>query len=189
MGWVGEVHNLEKPGAWANALAGYTTKSDFCRLFNEDMRGLYALSLLLTADSELAEQCFVAGLDDCIKGNPVFKGWAHAWSRRAVITNAIRAIFSPRGVNFEASTPPNSVEGTLFKSGPFAAVVQLDSLERFVFAMSLLEGYSDHECAVLLNRSRSEIVSARTNALQHLSESGSYTAGAVRSLKSAKAAG
>ena len=189
MGWVGEVHNLEKPGAWPNAAAVYTTESDFCRLFKDDMRGLYALSLLLTADSELAERCFVAGLDDCIKGNPVFKGWAYAWSRRAIITNAIRTIFSPQGMNFEASNPRNNGEETFFKSGPFAAVVQLDSLERFVFVMSLLEGYSEHECAVLMNRSRSEIASARTRALQHLSENGFYIASADRPRESAKAAG
>ena len=86
MGWVGEVHNLDRTRGWTEAVAAYTTETDFCRLFKDDMRGLYALSLLLTADAGLAERCFVAGLDDCIKGNPVFKDWAYAWSARHLAT-------------------------------------------------------------------------------------------------------
>jgi hypothetical protein len=170
MGWMEEVHTLNSTRGSANVLAVYTTRNDFCRMFQEDMRGLYALSLLLTADSELAERCIVAGLDDCIKGNPVFKDWAQAWSRRTVITNAIRAVFSPGGVNLRTSASLTTSEWNLFSEGWFATAIQLDSLERFVFVMSFLEGYSDHECAVLLNKSRAEIVAARTRALQHLAE-------------------
>lgn len=170
MGWVGEVLQCEKSKAWGEAVPVYTTGSDFCRLFKEDMRGLYALSLLLTADSELAERCFVAGLDDCIKGNPVFKGWAYAWSRRAIIMNAIRAVLSAGGAGVEAFTLPADSDWKFIVESPLAMVTRLDPLERFVFVMSLLEGYSDHECAVLLNRSRSEIVATRSRALQHLGD-------------------
>ena len=131
------------------------------------MRGLYLLSLVLTADSEEAERCFVAGLDDCIKGNPVFKGWAYAWSRRAIIMNAIRIVFS-RSVNVEPSTPTRHPEWKFVAESPLAAVTLLEPLERFVFVMTLLEGYSEHECAVFLNRSRSDVVAARTRALQQL---------------------
>ena len=168
MGWMEEVPKSDSTRGAADVMAVYTTRKDFCQLFQEDMRGLYALSLLLTADFELAERCFVAGLDDCIKGNPVFKDWAYAWSRRAVITNAIRTVFSPGGVNLRSSAPEIKSEWNLFADGYLAIVIQLDALERFVFVMSLLEGYSDHECAVLLNKSRSEVVAARTRALQHL---------------------
>ena len=94
MGCLGITPYLENTRTSAEAAAMYTSQSDFCRVFKEEMRGLYLLSLVLTADSEEAERCFVAGLDDCIKGNPVFKGWAYAWSRRAIIMNAIRIVFS-----------------------------------------------------------------------------------------------
>jgi hypothetical protein len=33
---------------------------------------------------------------------------------------------------------------------PFAPVLLLDAFERFVFVMSILEGQSDEECAILL---------------------------------------
>src|SRR5262245_32254781 len=72
--------------------AGYATSADFCRIFAEDMRNLYWLSFILTADPGKAEQCFVAGLDDCFAGNGVFKDWARSWARRTIIKNAIRLI-------------------------------------------------------------------------------------------------
>ena len=106
--------------------------------------------------------------------NPVFKNWAYAWSRRTIIMNAIRGVFSPGGVNLHASSPPKEDDWKLVADGPLAAVVQLESLERFVFVMSLLEGYSEHECSILLNRSRREIAAARTLALQHLGEPDCY---------------
>src|SRR5215831_13395524 len=72
--------------------AQYATCADFSRIFAEDMKNLYLLALVLTADSEKAEQCFVSGLDDCITGNQVFREWAGSWARRVVIKNAIRMI-------------------------------------------------------------------------------------------------
>ena len=73
----------------------YASSDDFCRIFNQEMDGFYLLSFLLTADREKAEQCFVSGLEDSMKGNPVFKEWARSWARRAVIQNAVRAV-NPR---------------------------------------------------------------------------------------------
>src|SRR5271156_5570600 len=73
----------------------YASCTDFRQVFDEDMNSLYQLAFLLTADHEKAEQCFVSGLDDVVKGNPVFKEWARSWARRAVILNAMRAI-NPR---------------------------------------------------------------------------------------------
>ena len=167
MGWLGTVQHSENGRTPAEAVSVYTSQSDFCRVFKEEMRGLYLLSLFLTADSEEAERCFVAGLDDCIKGNPVFRGWAYAWSRRAIIMNAIRIVFS-RPANTKASTPTTHPEWKFVAESPLASVTLLEPFERFVFVMTLLEGYSDHECSVFLNRSRSDVVAARTRALQQL---------------------
>src|SRR6185312_2136456 len=76
----------------AGARPTHTIPQDFCQIFAEDQSALYLLSLVLTADPEKAEQCFVAGLDDSIHGNPVFKEWARSWSKRMIIKNAIRLI-------------------------------------------------------------------------------------------------
>src|SRR5207244_3583712 len=89
----------------------YATCKDFQRIFTEDMVGLHRLAFLLTADQAKAEQCFVAGLEESIRGNPVFRQWARAWSKRAIIQNAIKTIapVPPRtgAVEAASSLSPN----------------------------------------------------------------------------------
>jgi hypothetical protein len=63
---------------------GYATRTEFCRTFAEDMNSTYLLSLLLTADSTKAEECFVSGLENCVEGTYVFRDWARSWARRTI---------------------------------------------------------------------------------------------------------
>lgn len=142
----------------------YTTGVDFCRIFAEEMKSLYLLGLLLTADAEKAEQCFVAGIGDCVDGNPVFREWARSWARRAIMRNAIQML---------APAAKPAVK-TPERFGPeidqrLLSVLRLDTLQRFVFVMSVLEGYSYQDCSILLGCSRQTVISARTRALAGLS--------------------
>jgi len=50
----------------------------------------------------------------------------------------------------------------------FARIVGLNSFERFVFVMSILEKYSDQECSLLLGCFRRDVINARTTAIQLL---------------------
>ena len=149
----------------------YAVPEDFCQIFAEDQSALYLLSLVLTADAEKAEQCFVAGLDDSIHGNPVFKEWARSWSKRMIIKNAIRLIApvpgetAPSEVTRHASDAQNGVPNL---DRWLAAVRALNPFERFVFVLSALEGYSMQECSILLNCTRQEVVDAQANAMKHL---------------------
>ena len=59
----------------------YATREDFIKVFHEDMNGLYQLSFLLTGDHEKAEKCFVAGFEDCVKENRVFRERARSWAK------------------------------------------------------------------------------------------------------------
>jgi DNA-directed RNA polymerase specialized sigma24 family protein len=145
----------------------YATQDEFCRIFAEEENALYLLALLLTADASKAEQCFVAGLEDSIQGNCVFKEWARAWSKRTIIKNAIQLISPvPRQAN---GAPHVSDSGavTLDLGSELTAVLQLAPLERFVFVMSVLEGYSIQDCSILLNCTRQYIETAQAGALQH----------------------
>src|SRR5215469_18242139 len=85
--WKNNQHALKKAKATA-----YATRRDFQEIFTEDMTGLHLLAFLLSADTDKAEQCFVAGLESSIAGNPVFQQWARSWSKRAIIKNAIKMI-------------------------------------------------------------------------------------------------
>ncbi|HEY6252342.1 MAG TPA: hypothetical protein VI685_20495 [Candidatus Angelobacter sp.] len=149
----------------------YAVHSDFCKIFTEDMSGLHLLALLLTGDYPDAEQCFVAGFEDSIQSNRVFKQWAHSWSRRAIIKNAIRMVRpSPSQANSVADSRLPTADSTI--SASLTAVFQLQPFERFVLVMSVLEGYTSQDCATLLNCTRQDVIASRTSALKHLTEAG-----------------
>jgi len=146
----------------------YVTRADVCRTFKQDMKSLYLLSLLLTAGRYSAEQCFVSSLGDCLDMRPVFEEWTDSWTRRIVLQNAIR-ILSPTVNNADASlrSPLSPLDSDL--NPALRAVIRLDTFERFVFVMTVLEGYSDRECSLLLRSSKRDVLAAKTKALEHLS--------------------
>ena len=151
---------------------GYATCQDFLRVFDEDMGGLYQLSFLLTGDPEKGERCFVTGMEDCAKENRVFREWARIWAKRVIVQNAIREL-QPRPNHSDSST----LAATAFsqKNGPIGhfdvdAVLGLADFERFVFVLCVLERYREHECALLLNCSASEVREARTQAIEELAD-------------------
>jgi hypothetical protein len=151
----------------------YATSANFCRIFQEDMSRLYLLSLLLTADREKAEQCFVSGLEDSVEASPVFKEWARSWARRTIIQNALRLV-KPRPVGrngHSISAAEDREKFTTAERIEIAAVLELRPFERFVYVMSVLERYSDQDCAVLLACGRSDVKSARVRALQQIGTS------------------
>jgi len=150
----------------------YATGADFCRIFEDDLNRLYLLSFLLTGDRSLAEKCLVSGLDDSAKGNSVFKEWARSWARRTIIQKAIRMI-RPRssGNRTSSSTFNRGAARATTEPAEIANIVELPAFERFVFVMSVLERQSDMECSLLLDCTRSEVIAARTRALQQIGRS------------------
>jgi DNA-directed RNA polymerase specialized sigma24 family protein len=147
----------------------YATRADFCRIFAKDMNRLYLLSFLLTANHTTAEKCFVSGLDASGTGNPVFKEWAQSWARRTIIQNAIRRIRPrPTDGGTPSPAPKDSASYPVTQCAEIAAVIQLPAFERFTFVMSVLEGYSDQECSLLLGCTRGEVIAARTRTLQQI---------------------
>jgi|SRR5215813_14743919 len=146
----------------------YAVPSDFCGVFREETTALYSLALLLTADHAKAEQCFVTGFHDSVRSNRVFRQWAHSWSRRNIIKNAIQMI---QPLPEELKGAPAAVPISLQDGShiPVAAILRLEAFERFVYVMSVLEGYSAQDCAILLNCMREDVIAARTRALQKLS--------------------
>jgi DNA-directed RNA polymerase specialized sigma24 family protein len=153
----------------------YATSADFARVFREDMGSLHSLSLLLTADHQKAEECFVSGLDDCVVGNDVFREWARSWARRAIIQNAIRMLAprqqDPAGAPAQVGSGDSEFAQTPEANAAITNILKLRDFERFVFVLSVLERYTDQECSVLLGCSRQDVREAKTRGLQQLSES------------------
>jgi hypothetical protein len=146
----------------------YASSSDFHRILHQEKDGLYQLSFLLTADHEKSQRCSVSGLEDSVKENSVFKEWARSWARRAIIQCAVRVI-NPRPMKENVPSGFYSSDKTLAgEEAEIAAVLGLSPFERFVFVMSALEHYSEHEGSILLGCSRRDVRAARIRALQQI---------------------
>jgi DNA-directed RNA polymerase specialized sigma24 family protein len=145
----------------------YAASAEYCKIFDEQMHSLFLLAFLLTADSNKAEQCFVAGREECVEGRGVWMEGPHSWARRAIIRHAIQMIRPAQ----EQGASGHLVSGALGTSGtsnPFAVIVSLRAFERCAFVMSVLEGQSNEDCQSLLRCSRQEVVMARKVALRLL---------------------
>jgi DNA-directed RNA polymerase specialized sigma24 family protein len=148
----------------------YATAADFCRIFREEMNRFYLLSFLLAGEQGIAEKCFVRGFEDVGKGNPVFREWAQSWARRTIIQKAIETV-RPRPTDGGSANSNAGAVHTLAEPAEIAAIMELPAFERFAFVMSVLERISDQDSSLLLDCSRSEVIAARTRALQRLGKS------------------
>lgn len=155
----------------------YATCRDFLKIFDEDMPALYQLSFLLTGDHRKGERCFVGGMEDCARENGVFLEWARSWAKRAIVQNAIHELRPQRPQRSHSGSPAlpqTAVARGQSCSEPFAvdAVLGLADFERFVFVLCVLERYREHDCALLLGCSASEVRAARTEAIAQLADCG-----------------
>ena len=149
---------------------------DVYRILSEDLNSLYQLSFLLTRDHETAERCFVAGLANHVRGNRAFNQWAHAWAKRIVIENAIHEVNPQPRVAHSYSSAIVFPYGARLLTPPgghfeLEAILALEDFERFVFVMSVLDHYSEQDCALFLDCSVLEILETRTRALEKLIDS------------------
>ena len=152
----------------------YATAADLFKTFTEEMHSLYLLSLLLTADNDKAEQCFVSAIGECLEEIGAFMEWTRSRARRAILKHAIQMIMPvPEHAESLSSIglkPPATSAG----NNPLAAILALDPFERFVFVISVLEGRSEQDCAILLRSSRRDIMIARMLALKRLASSDAF---------------
>jgi len=157
----------------------YATRADFCCIFWNEMKTLHLLAFLLTRSHAKAEQRFLAALADVGNETVVLRQFAAFWSRRAIIVHAIRSTapwFYQEGTSdlWDGSEDESA-------TGVINRLLQLGPLERFVFVLSVLEGYRDAECATLLCCAPAEVMQARMRALQNLSyASGSQPSAALQ---------
>ena len=148
----------------------FATSSDFCRVFATDSENMHLLSFLLTADHTKADECFVSGLENCDKANGVFRDWARSWARRTIVRTAVHMLRPRRNQSTGTTAPGDPVICESARSpeaeGAIGSIIGFEDFERFIFVMSVLEGYSDQDCSVLLDCSRQDVRETRVRALQ-----------------------
>ena len=125
--------------------------ADYTEVFIQRTNCLFLLSLLVTADHGIAETCFSRALDEYVEGRDGFLVWARDDGRRAVVRQAIQIVRpqSNRSYSWSITRAPHSLLSTA--RHPFAVVTSLSAFERFVFVMLEIEGFSNTECAGLLD--------------------------------------
>lgn len=145
--------------------APYATVTDFCKLFTDEMSSLYLLSLLLTGDNDKAELCFLRALEECVDEGGVLRESTRSWARRVIIRHAIQLIMPVPGrtnsfsfVGLEGIAKPG-------EHSHFGAIRALGVFERFVYVMTILEGWPEQECALRLRCARHDVMMARVLAL------------------------
>jgi DNA-directed RNA polymerase specialized sigma24 family protein len=94
--------------------------------------------------------------------NPTVREWTYGWTRHVLVHNAI-SMLRPA---IDGDKQP--VSGNLGLNPALQAVMRLKNFERFVFVLSILEGYSDRECSQLLGPSARDIMAAKVRALENL---------------------
>jgi hypothetical protein len=154
----------------------YAAHEDFCRVFTENLKALYQLSYVLTLDGGKARQCFLGGLEDCLKLNHlnhVGRDRAYSIGKLSIVRNAIRAL-RPQPLDADSSLTDSVVSQEsklrVIRDGHLEidSVLALEDFERFVFAMTILERYSDADSALLLGCSIGEIRAGRLRALKEV---------------------
>ena len=147
----------------------YATHSDFCTVFRQHLNRLYSLALILTGEELRAEKCLLAAFDSCVEGSLVFQESAVAWSKRNVIKCAIRLMSPSRSGLSRPDLIANHCDSSSDQDRSLKSVKELSLFDRFVFVMSVLEGYSDRECALLLGCSYANIPAARVRSFHQIS--------------------
>jgi DNA-directed RNA polymerase specialized sigma24 family protein len=146
----------------------YARMEEFATLFEREQVSLQRLAVLLTANAEAAKQCLIRSFRECIASSSVSKDWILSWTRRTVIRNAISLVIGPEVQSF-VNTNDNTDNGlsAFFPGDSLGAIAEAKSIldlpefDRFVFVICVLEGYSMHDCALLLGRSPRDISEAR----------------------------
>jgi DNA-directed RNA polymerase specialized sigma24 family protein len=153
----------------ASFRADYAKRADFCALFEREMKPLYLLAFLLTANHQDAEKCFAAAVVEALEEQSVFKEWAESWVKRSLVRNAI-SIVSPALTRSGGNRDLwNRGQEEAPEDNEIDATTQLAPLERFVFVMSILERYSIWDCSLLLGCSMTKVMQARMRALRRRS--------------------
>jgi DNA-directed RNA polymerase specialized sigma24 family protein len=144
-------------------------------MFREQMNRFYFLSLLLTADADKAEQCFVTSLESCMKSRRVFKDWAERWASHTIIKTAIQIMTPALLKASDGITRPDIHPESAGPEALLAALQAVPPLDRFVHHMTVVERYSDLECSTFLECSPKEVRQSRERALERLGANASLS--------------
>jgi DNA-directed RNA polymerase specialized sigma24 family protein len=146
---------------------------------NERAADLYWLAFLLTGDREVSLDVTVAALDLADGTNRFFSTWMLAWSRRVVIAKALAAIREELDASARRTAskraeksilpPPDWAGGrAATKAVLEEALLAIDVFPRCALLLSVFEGMSLEDAAILLDCDQGLVRKAQASALHEL---------------------
>jgi DNA-directed RNA polymerase specialized sigma24 family protein len=155
---------------------------------NQLAADLHWLAFLLTERRELSLDLAVEAIADEDVASPYFSTWMQAWSRRVVIAKALTAIRdeladSARRTKARRPNRPAlphrgwTLDRDTSKVELERALLAIDVFPRAALLLSVFEGVSIEDAAVLLDSQPALVRKARSEALQELTSNLARTQG------------
>lgn len=146
---------------------------------NERAADLYRLAFLLTGHRESGVNVTLEALDSSEGANPFFSSWMLAWSRKVVIAKALAAIRDELAASAQrarsrraekSALPPRnwSLARETTKLKLEGALLAIDVFPRCALLLSVFEGLSLEDTAILLDGDQELVRKARATALREL---------------------
>jgi DNA-directed RNA polymerase specialized sigma24 family protein len=145
----------------------------------EQASGLYWLAFLLTGRREASLEVTLEALDSREDANSFFSTWMLRWSRRVVIAKALAAIRGELAASArrtvskraeKAALPPRNwvVDPDTSRVQIERALLTIDVFPRCALLLSVFEGVSLEDAAVLLDGDQDLVRKAQTIGLREL---------------------
>jgi hypothetical protein len=154
----------------ASFRADYATHIDFCDVLRNETKHFYLLAFLLIANHQESEHCFESMVEEAFREQTVLKEWVRSWIKRRLIENAIKMVSPASARSPQKRDPWGLGQCEPHREHTIDTVTTLAVFERFVFVISILERYSDRDCALLLGCGANSVAQARIRALRRLSD-------------------
>lgn len=146
---------------------------------NERAANLYWLAFLLTGNRELSLEVAIEALDFHDGGNNFFSNWMLAWSRRLVIAKALAVIRDELARSARRTASKRAEKGALpprnwaldretTKVELERALLAIDVFPRCALLLSVFEGVSAEDTAILLDSDRDLVRKGQMIGLQEL---------------------
>lgn len=146
---------------------------------NERAADLYRLAFLLTGSRGSSVNVAIEAFEATEGANPFFSSWMLAWSRKVVIAKALGAMRDELAASAQRTrsrsadkyvlpsrrwTPPTETTNLQLER----ALLAIDVFPRCALLLSVFEGFSLADTAILLNGDEELVKKARTIGLREL---------------------
>jgi DNA-directed RNA polymerase specialized sigma24 family protein len=152
-------------------MKNYKAHEELIETFEENTSELYQLAFLLTGNSDRSVEAFSKALDFDEAENPVFGGFMTTWARKLIVGEALGTIEKELRASKQrvARTAGDEAVGNakwkrrahIAREEFEEAVIAIDAFPRCAMLLTIFEGMSIEDAAVLLHADKSLTATAQ----------------------------